>query len=106
MPRRLRPPWFVNEHDDCFIVRDADGQPLAHIYFEDEDSRRAILDRLTRGKARRIAANVAKLPAFINAVEAKDHDEATKAAVEQLDKPMRDRFRVSVRLVVRGDSRP
>ena len=87
-------------------MRDANGQALAHIYFEDEDSRRTILDRLRRNKARRAAANVAKLPAFIKAVEAKDHDEATKTAVEQFDIPMRDRFRVSIRVVVRGDRRP
>jgi hypothetical protein len=104
MLRRLAPPWSVDEHDDCFIVRDANGQALAHIYFEDEDSRRTILDRLTRRKARRIAANVAKLPTFIEAVEAKDHSKATKTAVEQCDIPMRNRFRVSVRLIVRGDS--
>jgi hypothetical protein len=35
------------------IVRDHDGQQLAYVYFEDED------------EARRIAANIAKLPALL-----------------------------------------
>jgi hypothetical protein len=24
--RRFPPPWTLDEHDECFIVRDADGQ--------------------------------------------------------------------------------
>jgi hypothetical protein len=26
----------VREHPECFIVRDANGQALAYVYFEDE----------------------------------------------------------------------
>ena len=26
--RRFPPPWSLEEHDECFIVRDADGQAL------------------------------------------------------------------------------
>jgi hypothetical protein len=104
MPRVFPSPWSIDEHEDCFIVRDAKGQALAQIYFEDEDSRRKILDRLTRDEARRITAKVAKSPAFVEAIEAKDHDKATKTAAEQLDIPLRDRFHISVRVIVRGDS--
>jgi hypothetical protein len=43
-------------------VRDANGQALAFIYCEDEPGRRATGKLLTRDKARRIAANIAKLP--------------------------------------------
>ena len=32
-PRRFPPPWTVDESDTCFIVRDKNGQALAHIYF-------------------------------------------------------------------------
>jgi hypothetical protein len=32
--RRFPPPWPVEETDACFIVRDANGQALAYVYFE------------------------------------------------------------------------
>ena len=37
------------------VVRDHDGQQLAHVYFEDEPGRRSAAKLLTRDKARRIA---------------------------------------------------
>jgi hypothetical protein len=46
---------------DCFIVRDANGQALACVYFEEEPGRRSAAHLLTRDEARRIAANIAKL---------------------------------------------
>jgi hypothetical protein len=46
----------------CFIVRDANGQALAYVYFEEEPGRRAAAKLLTHEEARRIAANIAKLP--------------------------------------------
>jgi len=33
--RRFPPPWSVEETDACFIVRDHNGQALAHVYFEE-----------------------------------------------------------------------
>ena len=56
-PRR-----FSEETDVCFIVRDANGQALAYVYYEDEPGRRSAAKLLTRDEARRIAANIAKLP--------------------------------------------
>jgi hypothetical protein len=39
-----------------FIVRHANGQALAYVYFEEEPGRRAAAHLLTRDGARRIAA--------------------------------------------------
>jgi hypothetical protein len=87
-PRRFPPPWIAEETDACFIVRDASGQALAYVYFEDEPGRRAAAKFIrdtngqalayayfedepgrraaahlpTRDEARRIAVNIAKLP--------------------------------------------
>jgi hypothetical protein len=48
--------------DACFVVRDNGGQAFAHVYFEDEPGRRSAAKLLTRDEARRIAANIAKMP--------------------------------------------
>jgi hypothetical protein len=64
-PRRFPAPWQVHEATESFCIRDASGQALAYIYFEDEKGRRDVMKRLTRDEARRIAANVAKLPEML-----------------------------------------
>ena len=62
MERQFPPPWSIHEHPESFIVRDATGVALGHFYFDDEASRRSITERPTKDEARRIAANIAKLP--------------------------------------------
>ena len=69
--RRFPPPWTAEEPDpkldrQCFIVRDANGYALAYVYFEGEPGRRAAARLMTRDEARRIAANIAKLPESLN----------------------------------------
>ncbi len=62
---KLPLPWFAEETESCFIVRDHNGQALAYIYFEAEQGRRAAAKLLMRDEARRIAANIAKLPGLL-----------------------------------------
>jgi hypothetical protein len=64
--RRFPPPWTVEEANDaCFIVRDKNGQALGYFYCEDEPGRWAAANLLTKDEARRIAANIAKLPELL-----------------------------------------
>jgi len=51
--------------DVCFVVRDANKQQLAYVYYENEPGRRSAAKLLTKDEARRIAADIAKLPEFL-----------------------------------------
>jgi hypothetical protein len=66
MSRNFPPPWSVEEVDSCFVVKDANGQALAYMYFEKEPLRRyRRSELLTRDEAQRIAAIFAKLPKLL-----------------------------------------
>ena len=62
MPRRFPPPWSIEERQESFIVKDANGQQLAYLDFEDEPQRQMSMKRLSRDEAFLIAVNIAKLP--------------------------------------------
>jgi hypothetical protein len=63
--RRFPAPWAVEELAACFVVRDAHGQALSYVYFEEEPGRRSAAKLLTEDEGRRIAANFAKLPELL-----------------------------------------
>jgi hypothetical protein len=63
--RRFPPPWSIEQRPESFIVKDSTGQSLAYVYFEDEPQRQMSMKRLSRDEARRIAANIAKLPCLL-----------------------------------------
>jgi len=52
-PRRFPPPWSIDEQTESIIVKDAHGQPLAYVYFENEPQRQMSVKRLSRDEARR-----------------------------------------------------
>lgn len=60
--RRLPAPWSARDRGESYLVEDANGQPLACAYYEDEPTRQRVMKRLSKDEARRIAANIAKLP--------------------------------------------
>jgi hypothetical protein len=64
--RRFPPPWTI---DSCFAVHDNSGQKLAYVYYEQEARRRFVAKLLSRDEARRIAANIAKLPTLVGKKE-------------------------------------
>jgi hypothetical protein len=49
-------PWTIDERAECLIVSDTRGNSLAHVYFEDEPTRRDLTKRLSKYDARRDGA--------------------------------------------------
>jgi hypothetical protein len=60
--RRFPPPWTIDEQRLCFVVRDQNGEAVAHLYFDDDSSRRSAGKLLPRDRARRLATRIMKLP--------------------------------------------
>jgi hypothetical protein len=64
-PRRFPPPWRAEKIPGGYIVRDANDQALAYIYSRANEAEAMQAKVLTEDEARRIAANIAKLPALL-----------------------------------------
>jgi hypothetical protein len=65
MARRFPPPWSADKIPGGYVVRDANGQALAHIYSRDNEDEARQAKVLTKDEARRIAVNVARLPQLL-----------------------------------------
>ena len=65
MTRRFPPPWSVEDVGGSFVVKASNDQPLVFIYYWNAIGRRSLPRLLTRNAARRIAVNIAKLPALL-----------------------------------------
>ena len=57
-PRRFPAPWSAELQPNYYVVRDADGQQLAYVYYSNDSERRAAAKLLTKDEARRIAAYI------------------------------------------------
>jgi hypothetical protein len=47
-PRRFPPPWSAELQPNYYVVRDANKQQLAYVYFENEPGRRSAAKLLTK----------------------------------------------------------
>jgi hypothetical protein len=63
--RRFPPPWRADKIPGGYVVRDANGQALAHIYSRDNEAEARQAKMLTNDEARRIAVNISRLPELL-----------------------------------------
>ena len=64
MAGRFPTPWREEKFSGGYVVRDATGQALAHLYARSTESE-AVEARWTLNEARRIAVNIARLPELL-----------------------------------------
>jgi len=67
--RRFPSPWTVEQIPGGYQVKDANGQSLAYVYGRESRADAAIANVLTMDEARRVAANIAKLPKLLGKTE-------------------------------------
>ena len=74
--RRFMRPWKVIEHDEPYEVQDAVGLPLASVYFENETIQNSSKRLLSKDEARRVAAQIARLPTLLRIEKGIEQGEA------------------------------
>src|SRR5262249_49166482 len=62
MTRRLPPPWHADKFSGGYVVRDANGFAVAHVYGRSTEAEAIEAKQMTMDEARRVASNIAKLP--------------------------------------------
>ena len=65
--RRFPAPWSAEVQPNYYVVRDANGQQLAYVYYSNDPERRSAAKLLSKDEARRIAVNLARLPELLMA---------------------------------------
>jgi hypothetical protein len=59
-------PWHLVEDVGSFRIDDDAGHVLAHIPFEDEPRRAAVMKRISKEDARRLATQIVRLPELLH----------------------------------------
>src|SRR5262245_4471824 len=65
MGRKFPPPWTTEQIPGGYVVKDATGQSLAYVYARENKAQADTAKVLTMDEARRIAANIVKLPLLL-----------------------------------------
>jgi hypothetical protein len=63
--RRFPAPWRAEKMPGGYVVRDANDQALSYVYSRANEAEAMQAKVLTENEARRIATNIAKLPALL-----------------------------------------
>lgn len=53
-------PVRIKQLDACFVILGANGVALAYVYFTEDESRRAIINGMTKDQARAVAQSIAR----------------------------------------------